>query len=239
VSPDIVIFALIAAFLIHRLRSVLGTRNDNDKQQSNPFADNDKVVPINKDQQSDYNGQNQDAYAPPPKPDSVPTLDDLEPFKDDIADSDTVRQGLLDIASEDARFDVHGFLGGARSAFEYIVYAYAQNDLKILKELLSPSLYKDFAQGVKERKKSGNSLEIEIHRITSAKIIDARLGGSMAYVTIDFDVEETSTTKDKKGNVIDGDPESITEVIDIWTFAKDIRSTDPNWMLIETRTEDK
>lgn len=227
---DIIIFALIAAFLIYRLNSVLGTRHGGERQRSNPFGErNDAPSPIAK------NGPVIEGELAPQAP---PVLREmvLDGIVDPAQDTEgRIRSGLEDIAQADRYFDVTSFIGGARAAFEMIVTAYARGELDTLKDLLSPKLYNDFKAGVEARTRAGQTTDIIIHRIKKAQIIEAHLGGTMAYVTVDFDVEQTTVTRDSAGQVVDGDPDRVFSVEDIWTFTRDTRASDPNWTLIETR----
>ena len=227
---DIIIFALIAAFLIYRLNGVLGTRHGDERQRPNPFGERpDMQGPAVKE------GLVIDGEATPVTPPAMREMT-LDGIVDPAVDSEgRIRAGLEDIAQADRYFDVPTFIGGARYAFEMIVTAYARGELETLKDLLSPKLYSDFKAGVQAREKAGHTTEITIHRISKAHIIEAHLGGTMAYITVDFDVEQTTVTRDRDGKVVDGDPDRVFSVEDIWTFTRDTRSNDPNWTLIETR----
>ncbi len=226
---DIIVFALIAGFLIYRLNNVLGTRHGDERQRPNPFGERQENKPP---LAADANGSIIDAEAVPLV--SAPLIFDgvVDPARD--ADG-RIRQGLQDIADVDRYFDLPSFIGGARYAFEMIVTAYAKGDRDTLRPLLSPKLFRDFEAGIVAREQKNHTSEITIHRIKRAQVIEAHLGGTMAYVTVDFDVEETTVTRDAEGRIIDGDPERIFSVEDIWTFTRDTRSSDPNWLLIETR----
>ena len=230
---DILIFAIIAAFLIHRLKSVLGTRHGQERERQNPFA----VEKLRSEEKNSLTAP-QEKIVPLSTP--VAPLAGVEAVIDTSANKDgRIEQGLSDIVSADPHFEVNSFMSGAKYAFEMIVMAYARGDLDTLKPLLSPKLYKDFAAGIKARQSAGHTMEVTIHRIKQARIAQAHLGGTMAYITVDYDVEETSVTRDASGAVIDGDPDSIFGVEDIWTFTRDTRSHDPNWLLIETRAVEK
>jgi predicted lipid-binding transport protein (Tim44 family) len=229
VHIDILIFAIIAAFLIYRLNSVLGSRHGGERERPNPFA--------SKTERQVDAGQ-PTAAVPLPKP--VAPLAGFEAMIDMDANKDgRIETGLSDIAAADPYFDINTFMGGAKFAFEMIVTAYTKGDLETLKPLLSPKLYADFESGIAARNAAGHKSEVTIHRIKQARINEAHLGGTMAYVTIDYDVEETTVTRDSQGNVVDGNPDRIFSVEDIWTFTRDTRSNDPNWMLIETRAVEK
>ena len=230
---DILVFAVIAALLIYRLSSVLGTRHGSERQRRNPF-DPSQQPPADAPAQD---GVTLDAEPMHP---NVVTLGDIQNHVDAAADKDgRVETGLREIAAADGYFEINSFMQGARGAFEMIVLAYSRGDLDTLRPLVSPKLFADFAAGVKAREAAGHSNELTIHRIKIARIVEAHLGGTMAYVTVDFDVEETSVTRDSSGNIVDGNPDRIFSVEDIWTFTRDVRNSDPNWTLIETRAAEK
>ncbi|MCE9507697.1 MAG: Tim44/TimA family putative adaptor protein [Alphaproteobacteria bacterium] len=218
---DILIFAVIAAFLIYRLKAVLGTRHGNERPRQNPFAAKDAAARA--------------PVAPKPELLKKPPL-----ITDYAADKDgRIAAGLEEITAADHQFDVNSFMEGAKAAFETIVTAYSRSDRSALKPLLSSKLYNDFDDGIKAREGAGHISETMIHRIKAARIVEAHLGGTMAYITVDYDVEQTTVTRDKTGAVVEGNPDRISSVEDIWTFTRDIRSSDPNWILIETSAADK
>jgi len=225
---DILIFALIAAFLIYRLNSVLGTRHGDEQPRPNPFAAPEAQprplrTPIALK-----------PAAPAKMPANIASLIDPAANKDG-----KIETGLKEIVAADPSFDAADFMAGAKYAFEMIVAAYSKGDRERLKPLLSPKLYADFDAGIAAREKLEHASTTEIHRIKSARIVEAHLGGTMAYITVDYDVEQTTVTRDKAGSVIEGHPDHVTTVEDIWTFTRDTRSSDPNWILIETRAAEK
>ncbi len=225
---DILIFALIAGFLVYRLNASFGTRHGDERQRPNPFA-GDTLQKVRADAPVTLEA------APAVRPRAPMPALSVEMI-DGAANKDgRIETGLAEIASADAAFDVNGFMAGARYAFEMIVTAYNKGDRTALKSLVSPKLFQDFSAGIKAREDAGNTSEVTIHRIKAARITEAHLGGTMAYITVDYDVEETAITRDKAGQIIAGDPNSISSLRDIWTFTRDIRSGDPNWILIETR----
>jgi predicted lipid-binding transport protein (Tim44 family) len=228
----LLIFAVVAAFLIYRLNSVLGTRNGAERQRPNPFAPGESVPqaqPGPKPQAA------RPAAGAAPKPALPPQS--LDQLVDAAANKDgRVETGLIEIGKADPHFDLNGFMQGARTAFEVIATAYNRGDLDTLKPLLSPKLFADFSAGVRGRESAGHSSELVIHRIKAARVTEAHMGGAMAYVTVSLEVEETATTRDKAGQVVSGSADHILTVHDIWTFTRDTRHGDPNWIVIETRT---
>ena len=217
---DIIILAAIAAFLVLRLRGVLGRRTGHEQsQQYDPFRDRQK-----KDESHE---------------DKVVHLPDRGAEPDDElaaeAGGDTpLEQGLTQIKLADRSFDSDGFANGAKVAFEMIVQAFAEGDTKALRPLLSNDVFEDFSGAIKSREENDETLDSTLVGINQAEIIEAELQGKTAFVTVKFVSEQINVTRDAKGEVVDGDPSSVTSVTDIWTFARNTRSRDPNWTLVAT-----
>ena len=158
---------------------------------------------------------------------------------DAFAKPDTdLNRGLRAIKDNDPAFDPKGFVDGAKMAYEMIVMAYADGDRKALKNLLSREVYDGFVAAIAEREAKSEKIQSSFVGIDKADIISAEMKGSEAHVTLRVVSELISATRDKAGTVIDGDPETVAEVKDVWTFARDTRSRDPNWKLVATEAED-
>ena len=221
---EIIIFAMIAAFLVHRLRSVLGRRNGEERPRPNPFAGGDEseaardnVIPL-----PSRNRADRPSLSSPPS-----SADADEPL--------SLAARLASIHDADPNFDEKGFLIGARGAFEMIVAAFAAGDLKTLRPLLADDVYDNFARAVRDRQSAGETLGTSIEAIRDADVVDARLARAEAMLTVRFVSDQINLSRDKDGRIVDGDPDQPVEVVDVWTFARDTRSRDPNWRLVETR----
>jgi len=218
---DLILFAMIAAFLVFRLRSVLGRRTGHERPPPDPRAQR-PGEPAKKDnvvQLPDRSG--------PAEPD--------EPFAAESS-GDPLTAGVAQIRSADPSFNQEEFCKGAVAAFEMVVQAFASGDLKTLRSLLNDEVYENFSAAVKQREEAGEELETTVIGVKNADILEARLEGRMAFVTVKFQSEQVNVTRDKKGEVVDGDPTHVTDVTDIWTFARNTRARDPNWTLVETRS---
>ncbi|HEX2536755.1 MAG TPA: Tim44/TimA family putative adaptor protein, partial [Pseudolabrys sp.] len=123
---------------------------------------------------------------------------------------------------------------GARAAYEMIVTAFAEGDRRSLKNLLSRDVYDGFDAAIGEREKRGETVESRFVSIDSADITAAELRARTAQVTVRFHSTLITATRDKDGNVIDGSAERVTDITDVWTFARDVSSRDPNWKLVAT-----
>jgi predicted lipid-binding transport protein (Tim44 family) len=141
---------------------------------------------------------------------------------------------LTQIKLADRSFDTKGFVNGAKAAFEMIVSAFSQGDSKILRPLLSNDVYDDFNGAIKAREERDETLESTLVGISESDIIEAELQGKTAFVTVKFVTEQINITRDAQGEAVNGDSSGVSTVTDIWTFARNTRSRDPNWTLVAT-----
>ena len=145
-----------------------------------------------------------------------------------------VARGLDAIAAADRSFDVKQFIAGARAAYEMIVTAYAVGDRRSLKNLLVREVYEGFEAVIREREARGETVETRFISIDTTEITNAELRGKMAQLTLRFVSQLVSATRNRNGNVIDGSADVVTNVTDVWTFAREVTSRDPNWNLVAT-----
>ena len=214
---EILIFAAFAAFIILRLRSVLGRRTGHERPRPDPFAPRPK----------------------PEKPsDNVVPLPEPPVGEDAVSEAprSPLEAGLTQIKLADRGFSTEGFLEGARAAFEMIVAAFAEGDLARVKPYLSKEVYDNFATAVQNRYERRETLETTLVGIKSVALMEARMEGRTAFITVKFVSEQINVTRDRDGKIVEGDPDAVTDITDIWTFARDTRSRDPNWTLVETTT---
>ncbi|MGE0613272.1 MAG: Tim44/TimA family putative adaptor protein, partial [Hyphomicrobiales bacterium] len=134
----------------------------------------------------------------------------------------------------DPSFDPKEFLNGAKAAYEMIVVAFASGDRRTLKQLLSKDVLDGFVGALDERETRGDVVGSSFVGIDRADLIEAELKNKQAQVTVKFVSDLITATRDKNGEVIEGDPKKVREVTDIWTFARDVTSRDPNWKLVAT-----
>jgi predicted lipid-binding transport protein (Tim44 family) len=119
-----------------------------------------------------------------------------------------------------------------------VVTAFADGDRKLLKNLLSSDVYQGFEASITQREARGERMQSSFVGINDAAIASAELKDREAFVTLRIVSQLISATTKSNGEVVDGDPETVVEVRDVWTFARDTRSKDPNWKLVETESED-
>lgn len=232
-SFDIVtfIFFIVAVVIFIQLRSVLGRRDSSDesrierrraRREAPPIpADDPKVVTLPSRGKDGGEAQTEqmaaiDAYAPP---------------------ETDLNKALREVKAADPSFDPEEFVKGAGMAYEMIVTAYAEGDRKTLRNLLSREVYDGFVAAIEEREAAGQTMRSNFVGIEKAAITQAEMKGSEANLTLRIVSQLISATFDADGKLVDGDADEVSEVNDVWTFARDTRSRDPNWRLIATEAD--
>ncbi|RAU23704.1 translocase [Paramagnetospirillum kuznetsovii] len=211
---DIVFFAMVAAFLVLRLRSVLGRRTGAERPPEQWVGD----------------------------PEAVNNVVDLAAAKRSVSEppnDSPAGQGLAAIRAADRGFDLDQFLGGARAAFEMILGAYAVGDKRTLQPLLAPEVYRHFADAIDARARNGETLFTELVGIRSVELVEARMEGSFAAVTVRMVSEQVNALLSHDGEVIEGSRDRVVDVVDQWTFRRDTKASDPNWALAATSTPEE
>jgi predicted lipid-binding transport protein (Tim44 family) len=222
-----IIFLALAVFIFLRLRSVLGQRTGRERPPYDPYSARDAVRPSTGDNVVALPGRSGETPTVPAEP--------AEPAWKGVAEEgSSVAAGINAIAQADKTFDAKHFVTGARAAYEMIVTAYAEGDRRTLKNLLSRDVYEGFEAAIRERESKGETVESRFVSIDKSDITAADLRGHTAHVTVRFVSQLVSATRDRNGEVIDGSPEKVTDVTDVWTFARDLSSRDPNWKLVAT-----
>jgi predicted lipid-binding transport protein (Tim44 family) len=230
-----IIYATIAVVIFVKLRSVLGQRTGRERPPYDPYSARDTVRPAANDRPS----TNDNVVALPgrpaePLPKPVEAVAPADRWSGIAEPASAVATGLDAIAREDKTFDGKHFIAGARAAYEMIVTAYAEGDRRTLKNLLSRDVYDGFEAAIRDREAKGETAESRFVSIDKSDITEAELRGRTAQITIRFVSQLVSVTRDREGAVIEGSPEKVTDVTDVWTFARDLSSRDPNWKLVAT-----
>jgi predicted lipid-binding transport protein (Tim44 family) len=225
-----IIFLALAVFIFLRLRSVLGQRTGRERPPYDPYSARDPVRSPASDKVVALPTRGAEPAPQPAEPAEPPG----ERWKGVAEQGSAVATGLDAIVAEDKEFDAKHFLAGARAAYEMIVTAFAEGDRRSLKNMLSREVYDGFESAIREREGRGETTETRFVSIDKAEITGAELRGKTAQITVRFVSQLVSVTHDRTGAVIDGSPEKVTEVTDVWTFARDISSRDPNWKLVAT-----
>lgn len=230
------VFLGLAVFVIYKLRSVLGQRTGTERPPRDLF---DRKPPSEQAGEipAGPNGTSNVVPMPNVRRDVAATPVAAEArLEGVVAKEAPAYTGLLGIIGEDPEFDPKEFIGGAKAAYEIIVLAFASGDRKSLKDLLSKDVYEGFESAIGDRESRGEKVETQFVSIDKAEISDAVLRARAAQITVRFSSKLITATRDAAGVVIDGSPEKVIDVVDIWTFSRDISSRDPNWRLIATET---
>ena len=221
-----IIFLALAIFIFIRLRSVLGQRTGRERPPYDPYSARDARAPAS-DKVVTLPTRNAE-------PAGRPAEIAADRWKGIAAEDSPVAKGLDAIVASDRTFDAQHFVAGARGAYEMIVGAFAAGDRKSLKGLLSRDVYEGFEAAIKDRESKGETVENKFVSLDTADIIGAEMRGNTAQVTMRFVSQLISATRDKSGNVTEGSPDKVTEVTDVWTFAREAAARDPNWKLVAT-----
>jgi predicted lipid-binding transport protein (Tim44 family) len=225
-----IIFLALAVFIFLRLRNVLGQRTGNERP------------PYDRAARNVLRGAQDNNVVPMPgavidQAPLAPTVDVMPPsdrWKGLAEPGTPLAHGLDGIAAQDSSFDPRHFLSGARSAYEMIVLAFANGDRRALKDLLSSEVYDSFEAAIKEREKQEQKTETRFVSIDKAEMIGAEARDRTVQLTVRFVSQMISVTRDKAGAIVDGNPDKVADITDVWTFARDITSRDPNWKLVGT-----
>lgn len=226
-------FFFVAAVVIFlQLRNVLGRRTGSEKPPFDPYSSAQKSAAPEAERKAD------NVVSLPTR--NINAAPDEAEFKaiDKFAEAGTVlNNGLRSIRAADHEFDPKKFIDGVKMAYEMIITAFANGDRKTLKNLLSKEVYEGFVAAIDEREKRGEKQKFTFIGVSKADYVSAEMQGSQAEITVNLVSEIISATQDKDGKIIEGDAEDIAEVKDLWTFARDTKSNDPNWKLIATEAE--
>ena len=209
---ELIILAGIAVFLFLRLRSVLGTREGFEKPRMQPKNDAPK-----RDFKVIDGGEDKD-------------------ITDNVDKNSKSAEALKLIKSEDENFTVNEFLSGARSAYEWILMSFEKNEIDEIRELLSEEVAEAFDAVVDQRVSQGLTIEAEFIGIREMKLVEATYSSNTktAEISVSFVGEMTSVVKNSSGEIVEGDSKQIKRQKDTWTFSKDIKSSNPNWLLVAT-----
>lgn len=227
------LFLVLAVVIFLRLRNVLGRRTGNERPPYDPYSS----AP-----DANSNGGNstaQDTVVQLPRGRGAPaqeqrTADIDDMLKDFGPKTSPLGKGLRALIDADPTFEPREFVQGAKYAYEEIVKAFAEGNKRTLRQLLNEEVYEGFVGAIVEREERDDQVETTFVGIDKADIIEADLKRKTAQVTVKFVSQLITATRDKAGKVIDGDPAKVREVTDIWTFAREVTSRDPNWKLVAT-----
>jgi predicted lipid-binding transport protein (Tim44 family) len=225
---EILFLAGVAAFIAFRLYSVLGRRTGNEQTPYDPINQRERL-------EARRAQTSEDKVVPLPRPtrdvSRAPVVDSIEAK---LAPGSALALGITQLRQVDRNFSPDGFLSGAKIAHELIVRAYADGDRRALKPLLSDDVYRGFDEAIGVRERAGSKVEFSFVGLKQATLEEVSLRDRIAEITVKFVSELISATRDAAGAVIEGAAGAVRDVTDVWIFARDTRSADPNWKLVAT-----
>ncbi len=213
---EIVILAMIAAFLGMRLYLVLGRRAEHEEE----------IIPTSRFERADEDS--------PPNRVAQPNVESAQDERRLAGFPPAIEMGLREISTADRNFELLGFLEGAKGAYEVVLEAFWRGDKEELQELCDDDVYQSFEAVIDERNEVGITMDNKLIRIEDVTVHSAELDGKVARIAVRFVSDIASVSRDKDGNVVAGSLDDAVESRDIWTFSRDIRSDDPQWLLDET-----
>lgn len=208
---EIIIFAMIAAFVALRLFNVLGTRPE------------------------EGGGQDQPQATGPGAPTDDAVVAPVDPFEG--VDDSAVRSGLEAIARADRKFDFASFKEGGTAAYEMILEGFWNGERAAYEPYVSKEISADFNTALDQRLKDGITVENRLVDIDLVEAVDAELDGKTAEITLAFTANIVAVTRNAEGEVVDGSLSDTYQTRDLWTFARKAGSKDPNWLVIATQSE--
>ena len=229
-----IIFLALAIVIFLRLRSVLGRRTGNERPPFDPYSRSeqsreasDKVIALPPPSDREADGQTYQAE------EHV----DVETRIKAVTDPESELGGQLKaLIASDPTFEPESFIDGAKMAYEMVVTAFAEGDRRTLRQLLSRDVYDGFVSAISDREEREETIEFKFVGVDKANLTEAAVRGGTEQVTVRFVSELISVTRDKENRIVDGDPGKVSEVTDIWTFAREVGARDPNWKLVATES---
>jgi predicted lipid-binding transport protein (Tim44 family) len=226
------VFLGLAVFLVIKLRSILGARSG--------FERPPEEIRKEMEARRQMAEAPQNAAPPPVNPvqAAAEPVDPADRWKGIAKAGTPLASGLDAVVAADASFEPRGFVLGARQAYEMLVQSYSKGDRKTLKTYLGDDVFQEFQNAINDRESRGETAETTFVSIDKADIVGAEMRGKHAHITVSFLSKLISATRDKAGLVVDGSADKVIDVNDVWTFARDVSSRDPNWRLVATENVD-
>lgn len=231
-----IVFALLAIFVVWKLRSVLGSRTGNERPPYDPFQRTGRRDVGPTPAPGDGKVIQLPGSVRDPAATGSPNAGTVKPDRwTSYAEPDSkVWEGLDAIAAIETEFDPEHFLAGAKGAYEMIVVAFAAGDRQTLRSLLAKDVLDSFETAITHRQEGGEKVETTLVSLDKADIDDAQLRDRTAQISVRFSSKLITVTRDRTGKIIEGSPDTIVDMTDVWTFAHDAGSRDPNWKLVAT-----
>ena len=208
----VILFAMVAGFVALRLYMVLGKRTGHEQALPKTAEERAPITVLPRPIES----------APEPREIASRNIDPK------------AEAGLRQIVAAEPSFDVVQFVDGAQGAYRMILEAYWKGDEESLDWLVEPDVKQAFADAIVARTELGHVLDNRLVSIERALIADASVADGVARITLRFDADIAAVTRDGEGNVVAGSMSDAVETHDVWTFARTLKSSDPNWKLADT-----
>lgn len=206
-----ILLMMVAAFLALRLYTVLGKRTGHEQPLSRPA----------------------DGVGAKPLPRTIDVTPEVRETVPRVIDSGA-EGGMRGIIAAEPGFDVSQFLEGAQAAYRMVLEAFWRGDRTALRDLVTEDVFASFDEAIRAREEAGHRLDNRLVSIEQAKVVDASLSGRDARIVVRFDADIAAVTRDGDGQVIAGSTDDAVVTHDVWTFARTLRSGDPNWKLADT-----
>ena len=229
---DILLFAIVAFVLVTRLSKILG-QDSNEEDRANIER---TWAHTFKEKEERQHQKALDDKSSDNKNDKTTQQAFAEDMSENISGS--VESGFRDIAGADASFNPAQFLNGSKGAFEMVLQAFVDGDKDTLQNLLDTKLYTKFASVIDIRTAEGHTAKNDLIGIDDAEPLSAKLENKIAIIEVKFTSQQINVTYDDKDEIVDGHPQAIDTIVDVWTFERDVKSKAPNWVLTHTRTID-
>jgi predicted lipid-binding transport protein (Tim44 family) len=252
---DIIIYAIIAAGLFFWLQNMLGETHGEERDRPNIVDELEKHV---KQKEAEKEAKKKAAEDQDDHIENVTPIDEMpSPISqmqmgsvtsktsqaldadilDDLNDKG-IEKELFKIAQNDRNFQLKDFIENAKDAFVMIIEAYSEGDRETLEDMLAQKVYEPFIEAIEDRESRGETVDVDVHAVKDAKIRKAWTDGKMSYIAIRFVAMETLVITNKDGEVLSGNPDTVSEKIDVWTFGRNTKTSDPRWFLYETDMDD-
>lgn len=217
-TPDIIILAALALFILFRLHGVLGKRIGHE-QKMRPARRRDdrgeRVIQLPDPMQQR-------------RREGTSLMENTDP---------KIARSVGEIQEIDPSFSLEGFIRGAKTAFEMVLESFGREDKKTLRNLLGDEVYAGFEAEINERKNADEKPETTLVALNSAEVVGVKVKKNIAQITVKFISEQINIVRDKLGEITSGNPSRIDKVVDVWTFERNVSDPDPNWRLVETQGE--
>ena len=237
---DLIIFAALAVFLGWKLYTVLGRRTGNERS-IDPFVTKPGPASNGNTPNGEPAGRGRlegPANEDTPAREERPVLPrEQRQYEAMITQApESARKGLEAIRAADPEFDAVSFLAGSKIAFDMILTAFAAGEANALKPLLAPEVMQQFGAAITDRQRRNQTLKTTLVGIMGLELLDAEMKGPDARIKVKFTSQQVNVTQDSEGRIVEGHPNEVATITDVWTFSRPVTARDPNWVLIGTES---